>query len=52
MFDLGLAEIVILAIIIIVLFFPHRTKDLVRNLGIAVGAVKEATKEVREEMKK
>lgn len=52
MFNLGLTEIIILILIIIVLFFPQKTKDLVKNIGIAIGALKEGTREVEKELKK
>ena len=52
MFDLGLTEILILLLIVIVLFFPHKTRDIVRNIGIAIGAVKEGKKEVEAQLKK
>ena len=51
MFDLGLTEILILLLIVIVLFFPHKTRDIVRNIGIAIGAVKEGKKEVEAQLK-
>ncbi|MDN5358808.1 MAG: hypothetical protein PWP76_651 [Candidatus Diapherotrites archaeon] len=52
MFNMGLTEIIILVLIIIVLFFPQKTKDLVRNMGVAIGAFKEGAKEVEKEIKK
>ena len=51
MFDLGLSEILILILLIIILFYPQKTKDIVKNLGVAVKAFKEGTKEVEKELK-
>ncbi|GEM_PF-5146175 len=51
MFDLGLTEIIILALLVIVLFFPHKTRDLVRNIGIAIGAFNEGKREVEKQLK-
>ena len=49
---MGLTEIIILILIVIVLFFPQRAKDLVRNIGIAIAAFKEGAREVENEIKK
>ena len=51
MFNMGLTEIIILVLIIIILFFPNKTKDIVKNIGVAIGALKEGTKEVEKELK-
>ena len=49
--DLGLVELLILVIILVILFYPSRMKDIVKNFGIAVKAFKEGAREVEEELK-
>ncbi len=48
--DLGLVELLILIIFFIVLFYPQRVRDIVKNIGIAVKAFKEGAKEVEKEL--
>lgn len=49
---MGLGEVLLLIIILIVLFFPSKAKDLVKNVGIAVRAFQEGAREVEKELKK
>ncbi len=48
--DLGIVELLILIFIIVIIFYPKRMRDIVKNFGIAVKAFKEGVREVEAEI--
>jgi sec-independent protein translocase protein TatA len=51
-FGIGLTELVILVIILIVLLFPGKIKEIAKNFGEAVKSFKKGMGEIEEETEK
>lgn len=50
MFELGLAEIIICAIVVIVFFKPHEIPQLLRDIGKFINKIKNSANEIRDEI--
>ncbi len=51
MLNIGITEIILIIIVLVVLFFPYKAKDFIRNIGVAIRAFQEGAREVEKELR-